>query len=121
MARAQVRSSPLVGLTAGALAALIIEDLGLTSTVSFWGDPGPLIVGCALLAALLWTTRLKRLAALAVVALSILWLLVAFTPLSATPVAASVTAPVMRPRRPPAGGSDVSAIGATSIDPVVAA
>jgi uncharacterized SAM-binding protein YcdF (DUF218 family) len=110
MARAQVRSSPLVGLTAGALAALIIEDLGLTSTVSFWGDPGPLIVGCALLAALLWTTRLKRLAALAVVALGILWLLVAFTPLTAW-LAEGLA------RRDPPAAADAVFVNASSIHP----
>jgi uncharacterized SAM-binding protein YcdF (DUF218 family) len=77
-----VRASPLVGLTAGALAGLIVDDLGLTSTVSFWGDPGPLVVGCAVAGALLWTTPARRLAGTLAAALSILWLLVAFTPLA---------------------------------------
>ena len=77
-----MRASSLVGLTAGALAGLIVDDLGLTSTVSFWGDPGPLIAGCALGVTLLWTTRARRLVGALVAALAVLWLLVAFTPLT---------------------------------------
>ena len=75
-------ASPLVGLTAGALAGLIVDDLGLTSTVSFWGDPGPLVVGCAVAGALLWTTPARRLAGALAAALGVLWLLVVFTPLA---------------------------------------
>lgn len=74
--------SPIVGLTAGALAGLIVDDLGLASTVSFWGDPGPLVVVSAVGGALLWTTPLRRLAGTAAAALGVLWLLVAFTPLA---------------------------------------
>ena len=48
--------------------------------------------------------------------------IVALTPPNAAPEAASTTVPAIRPRGPPAvGGIEVSGIGATSIDPVVAA
>jgi len=77
-----VRGSPLVGLTAGALAGVIVDDLGLTSTVSFWGDPGPLVAGCALGGALLWRTPGRWLVSAMTAALGVLWLLVAFTPLA---------------------------------------
>jgi uncharacterized SAM-binding protein YcdF (DUF218 family) len=75
-----VRPSLLVGLTAGALGGLIVDDLGLTSTVSFWGDAGPLVVACALCGALLWTTSARRYVGVTVAALGVLWLLVVFTP-----------------------------------------
>jgi uncharacterized SAM-binding protein YcdF (DUF218 family) len=110
MARERTRSSPLFGLAAGALAGLIIDDLGLASTVSFWGDFGPLIVGCALGCALLWTTPLRRLVGLAVTALAILWLLVAFTPLTARLADGLV-------RRDPPAVADAVFVNASSIHP----
>jgi uncharacterized SAM-binding protein YcdF (DUF218 family) len=77
-----VRSSPLFGLTAGALAGLIIDDLGLASIVSFWGDMGPLVLIFALSGAFLWTTRARQLVAAFVTALGLIWLVAAFTPLA---------------------------------------
>ena len=74
--------SPLFGLTAGALAGLIVDDLGLASIVSFWGDTGPLVLIFALGGALLWTTRARGLVAAFVTALGVLWLVAAFTPLA---------------------------------------
>jgi uncharacterized SAM-binding protein YcdF (DUF218 family) len=105
-----VRPSPLVGLTAGALAGLIFDDLGLTSTVSFWGDPGPLVAGFALGGALLWTTRARRLVGAAVAALGVLWLLVAFTPLTAWLASGLV-------RRDPPEPADAVFVLASSIQP----
>ncbi len=110
LARERGKSSPLVGLTGGALAGLIIEDLGLTATVSFWGDPGPLIVACALGCALLWTTRLRRLTGLVVAALGALWLLVAFTPLTSWLADGLV-------RRDPPSAADAVFVHASSIYP----
>ena len=110
MARARVRSSPLLGLTAGALAGLIIQDLGLASTVSFWGDPGPLVVASALGCALLWTTPLRRLAGLLVAALCALWVAVAFTPLTAWLADGLV-------RRDPPAAADAVFVTASSIHP----
>jgi uncharacterized SAM-binding protein YcdF (DUF218 family) len=105
-----VRPSPLVGLTAGALAGLIFDDLGLTSTVSFWGDPGPLVAGFALGGALLWTTRARRLVGAAVAALGVFWLLVAFTPLTAWLASGLV-------RRDPPEPADAVFVLASSIQP----
>ena len=104
------RYSPLVGLTAGALAGLLIEDLGLTSVVSFWGDMGPVVVVCAVACALLWTTRLRRLTGLAVAALGVLWLLVAFTPLTSWIAEGLV-------RRDPPSAADAVFVNASSIYP----
>jgi len=104
------RSSPLVGLSAGALAGLMIEDLGLASVVSYWGDPGPLVVICALACALLWTTQLRRLTGLAVATLGIVWLLIAFTPLTSWLADGLV-------RRDPPSAADVVFVHASSIYP----
>jgi uncharacterized SAM-binding protein YcdF (DUF218 family) len=105
-----VTPSPLVGLTAGALAGLIVDDLGLTSTVSFWGDRGPLVVACAIGGALLWTTSARRLVGAAVAALGVLWLLVAFTPLTAWLASGLV-------RRDPPAPADAVFVYASSIHP----
>jgi len=104
------RSSPLIGLAVGALAGLTIEDLGLVSVASFWGDPGPLVVVCALACALLWTTRLRRLTGLTVAALGVLWLLVAFTPLASWLADGLV-------RRDPPSAADAVFVHASNIYP----
>jgi uncharacterized SAM-binding protein YcdF (DUF218 family) len=71
-----------VGLTAGALGGLIIVDLGLPSLFSYWGDRTIFVPAAALVGAALWMTPLRRLALLAVVLLGVLWLTVAFTPVT---------------------------------------
>jgi len=110
VARERGRYSPLVGLTAGALGGLLIEDLGLHSLISFWGDMGPVVVVCALACALLWTTRLRRLTGLGVAALGVLWLLVAFTPLTSWLAEGLV-------RRDPPSAADAVFVHASSIYP----
>ena len=105
-----MRASPLFGLTAGALAGLIVDDLGLTSTVSFWGDPGPLVAGCAFGGALLWTTPARRLVGAITAALGVLWLLVAFTPLTGWLANGLV-------RRDPPAPADAVFVNASSIHP----
>jgi uncharacterized SAM-binding protein YcdF (DUF218 family) len=110
VARERGRSSPLIGLTAGALAGLMIDDLGLSSVVSYWGDMGPVVVVCAVAGALLWTTPLRRLTGLAVAALGILWLLVAFTPLTSWLADGLV-------RRDPPSAADAVFVHASSIYP----
>ena len=63
LARPTGRLSRLgVGLTAGALAGLIVADLNLTSLVSYFGDRTYLVPPIAALFALLWLTPLRRLA-----------------------------------------------------------
>jgi uncharacterized SAM-binding protein YcdF (DUF218 family) len=71
-----------VGLAAGALAGLIVVDLGLPSLVSFFGDRTYLVPLAAALNALLWLTPLHRIAGAAVGVLALLWLAVAFTPVT---------------------------------------
>jgi len=60
----------------------LAERLGLEGAVSFWGQRAPAIAGVALLSALLWTTRLKPLVVVGASALGLLWLVVAFTPVT---------------------------------------
>jgi uncharacterized SAM-binding protein YcdF (DUF218 family) len=71
-----------VGLAAGALAGLVVVDLNLPSLVSFFGDRTYLVPLVAVLGALLWLTPLRRLAGAAVAVLALLWLVVAFTPVT---------------------------------------
>jgi len=72
----------LTGAVCGALAGFIVKELDLTIVVSYWGQRSPLVAIAALVGGVAWLTSLRSLAALAVVALSILWLAVAFTPLT---------------------------------------
>jgi uncharacterized SAM-binding protein YcdF (DUF218 family) len=72
----------VVGLVAGAAGGLLAEDLGLHNAVSYWGPRAPVIAGVAVLAALLWPTRLRPLVTASVAGLGVLWLAVAFTPLT---------------------------------------
>jgi uncharacterized SAM-binding protein YcdF (DUF218 family) len=83
LARPAGRLSRLgVGLTAGALAGLIVADLNLTSLVSYFGDRTYLVPPVAALFALLWLTPLRRLAGVVVALLALLWLAVSFTPVT---------------------------------------
>lgn len=83
LARPAGRLSRLgVGLTAGALAGLMVADLNLTSLVSHFGDRTYLVPPVAALGALLWLTPLRRLAGAAVALLALLWLVVSFTPMT---------------------------------------
>ena len=72
----------LTGAAVGALAGLIIKELDLTMVVSYWGQRGPLVVTASTIGALCWLTSLKKLFAATVAALALLWLAVAFTPLT---------------------------------------
>jgi uncharacterized SAM-binding protein YcdF (DUF218 family) len=70
------------GLAAGALAGFVIQDLGLPSLVSYWGEGTGFVPGVALAGALLALTPLRRLAAVAVGLLVAFWLVVAYTPVT---------------------------------------
>lgn len=72
----------LTGAAVGGLAGLIIKDLDLTTAVSYWGRLAPLVTAVTLLGALTWLTRLRTLCGLAAAALGVLWIAVAFTPLT---------------------------------------
>src|SRR5512135_1571491 len=83
VARSTGRLSRLgVGLTAGSLAGLIVVDLNLPSLVSYFGDGTYIVPVVALVGALLWLTPVRRLVAATLALLVVLWLVVAFTPLT---------------------------------------
>jgi len=71
-----------VGLTVGAVAGLIVVDLNLPSLVSWYGDRSYLVPAVAVAGALLWLTPLRRVTGVAVALLSLLWAVVAFTPVT---------------------------------------
>jgi uncharacterized SAM-binding protein YcdF (DUF218 family) len=71
-----------VGLLAGALAGFVVADLNLPSLVSYLGDRTYLVPALAALGALLWLTPARRLVLGAVALLGLLWLAVAFTPVT---------------------------------------
>lgn len=72
----------LTGAALGALAGLIIKELDLTMVVSFWGQRGPLVAAASVIGALCWLTSFRKYFASVVAALALLWLAVAFTPLT---------------------------------------
>lgn len=72
----------LIGAALGALAGLIVKDLDLTTVVSYWGPRTPLVLVAAILGGAMWLTSLRRLLVPVVTLLSLLWLCVAFTPLT---------------------------------------
>lgn len=76
--------SALVGLLAGTLAGLIVDDLGLPSAVSYQGDAGLLVLLGALSGLALGGTGFRSLVVSAAAGLSALWVVVAFTPLTAS-------------------------------------
>jgi uncharacterized SAM-binding protein YcdF (DUF218 family) len=70
------------GMALGALAGFIIRDLDLPALISFEHAREPLVVLMALLGVALGVTPWRRWLAVAVIALGLLWMVVAFTPLS---------------------------------------
>lgn len=83
MAGAESRWARLgVGLAVGALAGFFVVDLNLPSLLSMWGDRTVLVPLFAVASALLWLTPLRRLVAGVAGLLALLWLAVAFTPLT---------------------------------------
>jgi uncharacterized SAM-binding protein YcdF (DUF218 family) len=72
-----------VGLAVGALAGLVAVDLDLPALVSFWGDRTLLVPAAAAAGALLWLTPARKPVAVVAGLLGLLWLAVAFTPLTA--------------------------------------
>ena len=72
-----------VGLAVGAVGGFIALDLNFLSLVSFRSDKSFVVLASAVAGALLWLTPLRRLVGLGVALLSLLWLAVAYTPLTA--------------------------------------
>jgi uncharacterized SAM-binding protein YcdF (DUF218 family) len=72
----------LLGCVLGALAGFITRDLDLPALISFEHPQEPLVIFAAVLGLILGITRFRGLLAAATVALGLLWVTVAFTPLS---------------------------------------
>ena len=70
----------LTGAAAGALAGLVIKELDLTTVVSFWGQRAIFVPVAAFIGAIAWLTRLRTLVGLTAASLTVLWVVVAFTP-----------------------------------------
>jgi uncharacterized SAM-binding protein YcdF (DUF218 family) len=70
------------GLAVGAASSLLADSLELHSALSYWGPRAPWVAALALAGALLWSTRLRPLLAAGAAGLGLLWLAVAFTPLT---------------------------------------
>lgn len=83
MAKAGKGGAVGTGLAMGALLGMLATDIDLPSFVSWPYDRTWLVLGVAVLGAVLWRTRMRTLLALGVAAAGILWLAVAFTPLVA--------------------------------------
>lgn len=74
--------SRLGGAALGAVVALLAADLGLYGALSYWDDSAPFVVALAVLGALAAPTRVRGAFVAAATGLGVLWLAVAFTPLS---------------------------------------
>lgn len=71
-----------VGLAVGAVGGLLALDLSLLSLVSYWDDRSFLLPTMAALGAVLWMTPLRPVFGALVAALAVLWLVVAYTPIT---------------------------------------
>lgn len=71
-----------MGAALGTALGLLVKDLDFPSLVSYWGDRAPLVLLFVLLGAVLYSTRLWWLLWAGLISSGLLWLLVAFTPLT---------------------------------------
>jgi uncharacterized SAM-binding protein YcdF (DUF218 family) len=71
------------GLSVGALAGLLADDLELAAMLSFWLDSSWAVPACALVFGAGWCTPLRKALAAAAAAVACLWLAVAYSPLVA--------------------------------------
>jgi uncharacterized SAM-binding protein YcdF (DUF218 family) len=76
------RERAALGAAVGLVGAFLARDLDLTTLVSFWGDRLVLLPAGALIGALCGVTRLRRPFYAASLLLGILWLFVAYGPVS---------------------------------------
>ena len=86
-----------VGLAVGGASGLLADSLGLHSVLSYWGPRAPVVAVSAAFFALLWLTRLRPLLAGGAAALGLLWMIVAFTPLTPWLVQGLVRRDALRP------------------------
>jgi uncharacterized SAM-binding protein YcdF (DUF218 family) len=70
-----------MGLAVGAVTGFIAKELHFLSFVSYWGDRTLWVVLAAIIGAGLWITRFRWLVAASTLGTTLLYLLVAFTPL----------------------------------------
>ena len=78
------REQALLGAMSGVVAALFVRDLDLTTLVSFWGDRTLLLPLGAIVGAMCGRTRFRPALHTATVLLALLWIAVAYTPVSRT-------------------------------------
>lgn len=76
------RSRVALGLALGLLAGLLVKELELPSLLSIYWDGSFLATAAMAAGGLLATTRLRKLLAIGTALLAVLWLLVAWTPLT---------------------------------------
>ena len=76
------RERAIFGAMVGLVAALLARDLDLTTLVSFWGDRLFLLPLGATIGAVCGLTRLRKLLYAATAGLAVLWLAVAYGPIS---------------------------------------
>jgi uncharacterized SAM-binding protein YcdF (DUF218 family) len=76
------REQAALGASLGLVAGLLARDLDLTSLVSFWGDQSFLLPVGAVVGALCMGTRLRRGLYVVTAGLALLWMLVAYGPLT---------------------------------------
>jgi uncharacterized SAM-binding protein YcdF (DUF218 family) len=108
---AKLRPAELaMGLALGALVGLLMRDLDLPALVSYGGQREPLVAAIAVLGALLWLTRVRWVLSTSAAALVLLWVVVAFTPLSSL-IAAGL------PRWEAAGPADAIFVSAAGLPP----
>jgi uncharacterized SAM-binding protein YcdF (DUF218 family) len=89
---------------------VVAKDLHLRGIVSYWGMVAPFVVLAGVLGALLWRTRMRGVIVGGTVVSTLLWLAVAFTPL---------TRAIVRPllRVDPPAGADAIYVLASSVRP----
>ncbi len=91
------REQAALGASLGLVAGLLARDLDLTSLVSFWGDRSFLLPMGAILGALCRGRRLRKGLYAVTGLLALLWLLVAYGPLSRLLVTGLVRSDPLRP------------------------
>ncbi len=91
------REQVILGTAVGLLAGLVARDLDLTSLVSFWGDRLVLPPLGGMAGAMLATTRFRKILYAVTAGLVALWMVVAYTPLSAALVDGLVRKDALKP------------------------
>lgn len=92
------REHAVSGAGLGLLAGFLARDLDLTTLVSFWGDRLVLLLSlCPLIGGLCAVTRLRRALYAATATLGVVWVMVAFGPVSRMLMSGLVRSDTLRP------------------------